>query len=157
MDDSGRQPTTPRYLPSFRELPGESERLIQRTPIPGTCGPLPETVMATCTMGVPSWTAETVYPTDAANLVLLVVTGSVSSTITLRGPDRQLICTFPGTPVNFAKVIALWAPQEAHYQVEVMGACGGCVVEGDTVCCPIGLCIVVDSDAPNFVAWWLPR
>lgn len=146
-------PPGPRML---RDLPGEAEQRVYCSPLPDDPASLPEGVRATCVLGTPSWATETIYPTGAANLILLVVAGSVDGIITLAGPEGEPLLTFPAEPVSFVKVIALWAPRRLSCGVQVMAACGECTFEQGRVCYPVGLCVSLDCDTKAYQAWWLP-
>lgn len=116
--------------------------------IPENCGFIPPGTTAMGTITAVDCSTQAITPiSDSggfANVTLLV---TVTVGITLTGPDGSTLCTFSGQ-FFFFETVTLCAPAGVNVTCTAPAtAVGPCAIIGNQVCCPINLCLLIQSVA----------
>lgn len=116
--------------------------------IPENCGPIPTGSTASGTVSQVDCTTQSITPIkDSGGFanVTLLVTASVALTIT--GPDGSKLCAFGGQ-FFFFETVTLCAPTGVSVTCTAPAtAVSPCVIIGGQVCCPVNLCLLIQSTA----------
>ena len=117
-------------------------------PVPASCGTVPTGSSATGSVSQVECTTQSITPIansgGFANVTLLV---TVTVGLTITAPDGSTLCSFDGQFFFFATV-TLCAPEGVSVGCSAPAtSVGPCVIIGGQVCCPVNLCLLIQSTA----------
>lgn len=134
------------YVPKVFDFCFEQDLNVACIPL---AEPLPEETTVECTVTGVTCVTGTPVPTGVDGFAILPVTVTVTRTLTLRNTAGVVIGAIIPPPFVLNKSIVVCRPDErVTCTCEAIAACGDCTISATEICCQIGICLLVECDAP---------
>jgi hypothetical protein len=134
------------YVPKVFDFCFEQDLNVQCTPLTEM---VPVGTTAECTVTSVNCVTGTSVPTGVDGFAILPITVTLTRVITLRSAAGLVIGEIVPPPFVLNKTIVVCKPDaRVTCACDAIATCGDCTIIDDQICCQIGICLIVECDAP---------